>query len=194
MADLDEKKLHNSENIENKSIEVHELLLELSKDVSKSFWITTETAERLTKLKTENWLEWLKIEIENSNLSLTEKNKIKWLWDKELEKLFFTITWAKEIIKSVSENKLDVLKKEVEPHFIPSKTWLEHRLPINLITRINEPKNLWDNIIWACIWTINSWITTVQFLYNLWKWAIQAPYHVYLLVTWKAEIESLKKV
>lgn len=183
------------ENLENKKLDAKKLLTELSEDISKSFWIKVETAEKLTKLKTESWLDWLKSEIESSDLSRKEKEKINNLWNKELERLFFTITWAKELIKSASENKLDVLKKEVDKKsYSPSKSWLETRLPSTILTRINNPKNIWDQLIWAFIWTLNSCLTTVEFLYNLWKWIIQSPYHIYLLVRSKAEIESLKKI
>lgn len=190
-----EKQINNLEWIEKSNIDTWTLLSELSEDISKSFWIKAETAEKLTRLKTESWLDGLKTEIESSDLSREEKDKLNNLWDKQLERLFFTITWAKEIIKSASENKLDVLKKEIDNEsFSPSKSWIQDRLPANIVKRISEPKHIWDNLIWALVWIWNIWESLVIATFNLWKWIIQTPYHLYLLITRQAEIDSLKKV
>ena len=173
-------------------IDTKKLLSELSKDISVDFWITNETAKQLTELKSLTDLEWLKNDIAKSEISNEQKEVLNKLWDNKLEKLFFTIKWAIDVINKASQNKLDILKTEIDI-FKPSASWIEARLPKNIVTKINNPQNIWDNIIWAAIWTINSLEKTTEALYNIWKWAIQLPYHIYLIIKWDAKID-LKKV
>ena len=175
-------------------VDTVKLLSELSEDISKDFWINEKTVKQLTELKTENGLDWLKSDIIKSGISEEQKDLLNKLWDNKLEKLFFTIKWTIDVISKASQNKLDVLKIELNENFSPWKTWIEDRLPKNIVSRIKNPKNLWDNIIWAAIWTVNSLQKTVETLYNIWKGVVQAPYHIYLIMKWDAKIKDIKKV
>ena len=176
-------------------VDTLKLLSELSEDISKDFWINKKTAEQLTELKTENGLEWLRFEITKSKISEEQKELLNNFWDKKLEKLFFTINWSIDLINKASQNKLDVLKAEINPdEFKPGKSWIKTKLSKNIISKIENPKNLWDNIIWAWIWTLVSSEKTLKTIYDIWKWIIQTPYHWYLTVKWDAEIKNIKKV
>ena len=176
-------------------IDTSKLLSELSEDISKDFGINEETAKQLTELKTENGLEWLKFEITKSNISEEQKELLNNFWDEKLEKLFFTIKWTIDNINKASQNKLDVLKSEIDSSsFKPNTSWIKTKLSKNIISKIENPKNIWDNIIWASVWAINSLQKTVETLYNIWKWIIQTPYDLYTIIKWDAEIKDIKKV
>ena len=176
-------------------VDTSKLLSELSEDISKDFGINEETAKQLTELKTENGLDWLKFEISKSKISEEQKELLNNFWDEKLEKLFFTIKWTIDNINKASQNKLDVLKSEIDSNsFKPNKSWIKTKLSKNIISKIENPKNIWDNIIWASVWTIVSSEKILKTIYGLWKWLIQSPNHVFLAVKWDAEIKNINRV
>jgi len=173
-------------------LDSQKLLKELSEDISRQYWINYETTKKITEFKTESGLDWLKAEIAKSEITEEQKDILTNLWDKKLEKLFFIIKQTKEVIAKSSQNKLDILKAEID--FSPTKSWIENKLQTNIITRIKNPKNLSDNMIWAWIWIAKSWEKILTTAYDLLKWIINLPYDSYLAFTWKAEVEKLKRV
>lgn len=168
------------------------LLDELLNDISKEYWIDKSSAEKLIKSKSINSLKTLKKELEESSLPDNEKK----LDNSKLEKLFFTISWAKEVIEKASRNKLNIIKEEIEnvTNFEDFKNSLEDFLPADIIQLAKNPKNLHHQILWASLWVSNSLIKTVDILYQIWKWILKTPYDLYLIITWKGEYNWFKNI
>ena len=174
-----------------------ELLEKLSLEISRDFSISKKLAKKLI-YKTHLSLDDLKKDIKLDN----SENKEKLILDEKfneqtLEKLLFSIKWAKEIIEKLSKTEISELKKLLdtnnilifEDNIILSKIfWLK------MIEKSKNPKNISDQIMWASLWITNSAIIFTDVLYNLWRWIIMSLPDVISILSWKWEIESIKKV
>jgi hypothetical protein len=168
------------------------LLDELLSDISKVYWIDIKSAEKLVQSKSIHNLNSLKSELENIS---------KW-WNNEklnsskLEKLFFTIAWAKEVIEKASRDELNIIKEELEnlANFEEFENSLEDYLPADIIKNAKNPKSLHHHILWASLWVSNSIIKTADILYQIGKWILKTPYDLYLIISWKWEYNWLKNI
>ncbi len=163
------------------------LLDELAIDIANKFWIEKSKAKQLISEQTISWIEWLKTELINQTTKLDNK---------ELEKLFFTIKWAHELISNLSKIEIKNLKADVEKtiNIEEFKNKIEEYLPANLINKAKNPTNLHEHILGFALGSTNSILTTVEYLYKIWKWIVLAPYHIYMIITWKAETDSFKDI
>jgi hypothetical protein len=57
-----------------------------------------------------------------------------------------------------------------------------------------NPKTLHENILALSLWSINSIVAVIDMWYNLWKDIILTPYHIFLLVSWKAKTNDFKNI
>jgi hypothetical protein len=168
-------------------IEKKELLEKLAYDISKKYWIEKQRAKELIERETIDSIESLKHELENQEKKLDKK---------ELEELFFSIKQAIELIKSISKVNIEKLKKELESskNIEDYKNVLEEYLPKKLVYKAQNPQAIEEHILWFALWSANSIISSAEFLYNLWKWIVQTPYHLYLILSWKWEVKSFKDI
>jgi hypothetical protein len=44
--------------------------------------------------------------------------------------------------------------------------------------------------LWLALGTTNSLIATADILYKIWKGILQTPYHIYMIIVWKAKSNS----
>ena len=107
------------------------LLNELANDIAREFWIDKEKAERLIKSETLVSLDSLKNELKQ------EENNKDNLNNKELEKLFFTLRWALDVIEKSSKIEIKILKEDVEKsiNIEEFKNHIEDYLPAKLIDK-----------------------------------------------------------
>lgn len=166
------------------------LLDELALDIANKFWIEKQKAKELIKQDTLKWIDSLKAEL---NKNLEDKEKLN---QKELEKLFFTLKWALDVIENSSKLEIKILKDDVEKHINIEefKNHIEDYLPPKLIKVAKNAKKPHEHILWLALWTTNSIVATADILYKIWKWVLQAPYHIYLIITWKAKTDSFKNI
>ncbi len=166
--------------IENKKdlriqIDTKNLLNKLAQKISKEFWIDITKVKDLINSKTWTSLDWLKIDVNK------KKDLLNVIW------------WAKDVIEKASKEKIELLKWKIEKEkYNPENNiYLTNKfIPKKLMDKAINPQNLWDNLIWASIWLINSTEEIIKVLYNIWAWIIKAPYHIYLIVTWKAKYKK----
>lgn len=163
----------------------------LAIEISKKYKIEKKEALSLMKNKTLESLDNLKNQLEkwwDSNLNRLNK--------KELEGLFLTLKWAQEIIENYSKLEIKILKKDIEwsLNIDSIKNKLEDYLPPKLLEKAKNPQELHEHILWFALWTANTIVATIDALYQIWAWIIKAPYHLYLIVTWKWEIEWVEKI
>jgi len=166
-------------------IDTKELLNDLAQKIAKEYGIDVTEVKKLINSKTETKLDTLK------NLVSTGKEVI------DTQALQNVIAWAKDVIEKASKEKIQVLKWHIEKDEITPRDdfYLTTKfIPSDMYTRAKVPQNLGDNIIWAGIGIINSAEATVELLYKIGAWIVQAPYHVYLIVSGKGEYESWKKI
>jgi len=169
------------------------LLDELLDDISREYWIDISSAEKLIKSKSINSLKSLKKELEESSLNSNNKERLS---NSKLEKLFFTIYWAKEVIEKASRNELNIIKEEIEnvANFEEFKNSLEDYLPANIVKLAKNPQNLHHQILWASLWVSNSLIKTVDILYQIWKGILKTPYDLYLIISGQGEYNWFKNI
>jgi len=179
-------------NIEKNNINVwvlkeKELLEKIANDISRKFWIEKNKAKHLIEQDTISWIESLKNEL------LNEPNKLN---EKQLEELFFIIKWALELIKNSSKLEIKFLREDVEKsiNIDDFANILEWYLPNKLILKAKNPQQFHEHILGFTLWSANSIIASLEFLYKLWKWIIQMPYHLYLVVSWKGETNSFRDI
>ncbi len=153
-------------------IDTKNLLNELAQKISKEFWVDINKIKELISSKTGSNLEWLKLSI------------------KQKDNLSNVISWAKEVIEKASKEQIDLLKWKIEKDkYNPENNiYLTNKfIPKKLMDKAMHPQNLWDNLIWASIWLINSTEEIIKVLYNIWTGMLKAPYHIYLIATGKAK-------
>lgn len=179
------EKNNNQNKIDNKI-----LLKELANDISSKFWIDKNKTESLIKSETIKDLDSLKTELQKNNETDKKLN------NKEVEKLFFSLKWAQEIIENSSKIEIKTLKEDIEKSIAIEdfKNHIEDYLPAKLLSKAKDPKNLHEHILWFALWTTNSIIATADILYQIWAWIIKAPYHIYMIISWKAKTESFKNI
>jgi len=167
------------------------LLEELSNEISKSYWIEKSKTQELIKFDTSKWLEQLKLELAESWSDFFDKLK-----NQEQEKLFLILKWAQESIESQVHFEIMTLKDDIEKNLDINeiKNEIESFLPEKLINTAKNPKLIHEHILWFALWSANSIYAWLDGLYNIWKWIIQSPYHIYLIVKWEAKIDSFKNI
>lgn len=166
-------------------IDTKSLLNQLAQKIASEYGIDVAEVKKLINSKTETKLETLK------NLVATGKEVI------DTQSLQAVIKGAKEVVEKASKEKIQILKGTVEKSEVtPQEEFLiTTRLVSNsMYERARNPKNLSDNILWAGIGAINSVEVTIQMLYNIWVGALKTPYHIYLIVSWKAEYTNIRRI
>lgn len=178
-------------NINPGALDKKRLLDELAIDIAHRFWMDKQKAVDLLKTDINKWLEELKGEI----LKIDDENLNK-LWDKELKQLFFTLKWALDVIEKTSKNEIQILKKDIEKSIDIEefKNKIEEYLPKNLIQKAKNPQNIAEHILGFALGTTNSIFKTADILYQIWKWIIKTPYHLYMMISWKWESDSFKDI
>lgn len=167
------------------------LLEELAIDIAREYWMQQKEAVNLLKIDINKWLSELKNELNKLN----DKN-LNNLSDKKLEKLFFTLKWALDVIEKTSKNEIEILKRDIEEsiNIEEFKNNIEDYLPPKLIQKAKYPENIADHILWFALGTANSIFKTAEILYQIWKWLITTPYHLYMIITWKGETNSFREI
>ncbi len=173
-----------------------ELLEKLSLEISGNFSISEKLAKKLI-YKTHLSLSELKDEISlerDKNYKLENKENFD---EQKLEKLFFSISWAKEIIENASKSEIEELKQVLENNDflqLDDNELIKKILSKKLIEKAKNPKNISDHIMWASLWIASSTIIITEVLYSLWKWIITSIPDLISILKWEWEIDSIKKV
>ncbi len=160
--------------------ETANLLQSLAKDISEKFGIDINKVKNLIENKTSSKLEDLQA-------SLLSNDTIN------LDDLLGEINNAKLQIEDLSKKYREELKrtigqKEFEPNthkYISSQKFFSEEF----LFKIQNPQNISDNILWAGVGIIDSTEAIIFFVYNLWKWILLTPYHIYLLIKWESKIK-----
>ena len=162
--------------------ESSDLLQNLALKISKEFWIDIIEVKEFIKWDTLWNLEWLK----------------NTLWkDIDTQEFQKAINRARESISNLSKKNREKLKELIE---------VDENSPENFHYHITEkyfskaqkralyPETLWDQIIWVWLGIIDTVEAVTLFLYWLGKWILLTPYHLYLIITWKAKMDGWDKV
>lgn len=163
---------------------------EVYQSIAKEFNISTETAKKLSSLKSETWLnnfDSLKKEVENNNkFDLNDKNNILSLTSENLQNLYNAISWAEKLTNKEFIDELEIIK-------IWTGDSLSKKLFPKLYEKAVKPENTKDQILWFCLWWVDTCSTTIKFLFDIWAWVVKTPNHTYLIISWKWEYKKLDK-
>ena len=165
-----------SENSKKNNISLEELSLE----ISKKFWLESKKISLLIKEIRENSvysLENLKAELQ------------------KIQELFSDLQKARNIFGKESKKEIINLKQELE---IDTNNYfsniLESKLPRKLIKKAKNPEKPHEYLLSVSLWTANSLIAIWSWIINVWVWILKSPYDLYLLASWKWELENAKKI
>lgn len=162
--------------------ESSELINTLAKEIAEKFGIEISEAKNL--------ISWeITHDLKSLRWSLAPDNSVQ-LWD--------AINNAKNKIEDLSKKHRERLKKSLEAtdyspdthEYKSSKKLLWDAL----IQRVKEPKGIADQIIGIWIWIIDSTEAIVLYSYELGKWIVLSPYHLYLLLSQKWECPDFKDI
>ena len=181
-----------------------ELLEKLTNEISSNFSIPEKLAKKLiyeTHLSLDGLrLELRKIEKKKGDNQEEESIDDKKEFNDKVEKLFFILAWARELIWESSKTEIQKLKK------ILKKIWLNEDITFvesdlikkifskKLVLKAKNPKNISDQIMWASLWITNSTIIITDVLYRVWKGFVTSVPDLISILSWRWEIESIKKV
>ena len=167
------------------------LLEELANDIAFKFWLDKQKTKKLLESDISKWLKDLKNEIQSSG-----DETLKWLEEKKLQELFFTLKWALEVIENSSKIEIKTLKEDIEKEVDINefKKEIEKYLPAELIKKAKDPQNIHEHILGFALWTANSIFATADILYQIGLWVLKTHYHLYMIMTGKWEIESFKNI
>jgi len=185
---LDNRNSFESKNISEKE-KIEHLIEHLKKKISEKFKLSLVQIEDLISFQTEKWLEWLKWELEKIT---TKQVEYKELADAivELSKLREKVktqvsTLKEEVIKN--SEKIETAKYEDS---LVSKFWVSKKL----FKKCQNPENSLDQILWAWVWTYETFLQIWKFALEIGKWIAISPYHLYKLITWKAKYNWIKDI
>lgn len=181
----------NNENNELNSREKLDLLKkEIYQSISKEFNVSNDTAKKLTDLKKDTWLnsiDNLKIEIaKNKQIDSVDRDNILSLTWEKLQNLYNAISWAEKLTKYEFIQDIEIIK-------IWNNNCLSKKLFPKLHNKAINPENKTDQIVWFCLWWLDSCSTTIKFLFDLWAWLTLTPHHTYLIISWKWQYKKLDK-
>lgn len=171
-------------------------LEELLKKISESYWVKIDSLKKLVETESKKWLEWLKLQI-NSIENSKERDILNNLSKKESEELFFALKGAREIISKTSEESIKKLKEKLEKNWLFPEQYFylsDKFLPQNLIIYAKNPRNTYEHILGACLWTINSAEKVVKITMDLLIWIWKWVYDLYLIASWKWKYSNFKKI
>ncbi len=167
------------------SSQTSNLLENLASEISKEFWIDISRVKQLISSSTSGSLDSLKN-------SIKSKNTINF------SHLLKAIDNAKSQIESLSKSEIESLKDSLDTssynpdiHLYSSSKKI---LPKTILNKAYDPKNIWDELIWAVIWLIDTTEAIILFTYWLGKWILLTPYHIYLMITGKWEYNWFKNI
>lgn len=165
--------------------ETSDLLHNLALKISQDFWIDILEAKELIRWNTSWDLEWLK-------WHLGKGKKVDILDFKN------AIAEARSAIEDLSKKKRESLKQMLEEErYAPEK--FEYSINKKLFSedtlyKAQNPQNMWDHIIWVGLGIIDSTEAVILFSYALGKGILLTPYHLYLILTGKAQYQGLEKI
>lgn len=179
--------MEKNRNIDKNIIENKLLLSKLKNEIEKNFWINENDIQYIIRNESLTSLEKLKLDLQNKN-----KN----FWKEEIEKLYEKLNQVKSLIEDESKNKILDLKKEVEEkiNIDNFQNKIEKYLPRKLIKIAKNPEKPHEHLVWASLWIANSTIAIWESILKIWTWIIKSPYDLYLLASWKAELENVKRI
>lgn len=166
--------------------ETNSLLHKLASEISKEFWLNLSEVKELIAGDTVNNLENLKNHIGNKSESIN------------VEKLQQIIQKAQESIADLSKKSRETLRKSLEKNmFSPEK----HEFSVNkklfseeTRNRAKNPQSFSDQALWVWLGIIDSTEAIILFTYSLWKWVLFTPYHIYLIITGRAQYDGFSRI
>lgn len=174
------------------------LLDDLANKIGEGYWVKKEIITDFLKGETKENLKQFKENFHKKEVSSEaswEKISEKKLDENLLEELYYTIEWAKQVLKELSQKDRENLKAEIPASASKSRDYVTAKiLPNSMILRIQNPKNLGDQIAGLCIGTINSSEEIVKTLYEIGVWIIKAPKDIYLIASGQGEYKRWKDV
>lgn len=193
--------IHNSEKLRGLSRAHKDIVLWKQKDkminsLAWKLWISSESAKKLSELKTITDISILKKE-----LGRIKVDEDKYDETEELNQIFNeiqNIQFLQNELKSKSRVEIASLKEQLEiiPEYkIVSEDSISNKFTSSeYLARIETWETFWDNLVWVMFWSADSIYSLWNYAKDLAFWIVKSPVDLYKLATWKAEIDSFKNV
>lgn len=162
--------------------ESSELLQSLALKISREFWIDISEVKEFIKWDTLWDLAWLK--------NTLWENIDSYEFQKAIEK-------ARNSISNLSREHRENLKKSLEWDLDNPENYsyaLTEKYFSKYKYRVLHPEGFSDHALWVWLGILDTTEAVILFVYGLGKWILFTPYHLYLIVSWKAEFNIWKKI
>lgn len=166
--------------------ETKNLLDDLAQKISAEYGIDISQVKEFLKSKT-----WTKLSTLKDLINIHTGKTI------DATELQNVLKGARSVIEKASRDEIEVLKGSIKEVKLSPETdfYLSSQfVSPDQIQRFYNPQNIWDNILWAAVWILNSAEETVKLLYNIGAWIVKTPYHIYLIASGQAEYDGFKKI
>ena len=159
-----------------------DLLNALAKKIATDFWLNIFEVKEYIKWNTLGNLKWLKDTFWNNIDTQDFKNALQ---------------QARKTIEELSKKHREKLKESIfqddaSPdnfeYYITKRYFSQYR------QRALYPEKFSDHIMGIWLGMVDTSEAIALFLYGLWKWFLLTPYHIYLVITWKAKFENWKRL
>ncbi len=102
---------------------------------------------------------------------------------------------TKEIQSWIEELRSEMLNKHFEElkltaNDLTTRWWYSPKL----LERIENPKNLADQLMWILVWIVETSVVLWRLWYDLWKWIVLAIYHLIEIIGWKGKLDTNVKI
>lgn len=182
----------NFENADNKK-NLENRISSLENQIIEQYRIPYARLTELATFSAEKWKEELRAELEADFKNRWEQianyddlsSKIQELWELKkslIERTKAEILWLKEWIEISSD--FNNPKKLLVSKIISKET----------LNRCENPQNMWDQILWLWVWTLESIAIAWKFSWEVCVWIAKAPYHLWQLARGKWEYDWTKKI
>ncbi len=191
----------------NTSIEnqIHKVMNEIEKEYTFQ-WNTLKNLLNFKLAKAKEGTLKSSNDYRNALIKEIEEKAISWeiisnnkdiLWTAKYEalanKIIEVSKLTKDIQKWIQNLRAEILQDSFQEMFLSSSylqtKWLYSR---EILARIDDPKTLWDNLMWLWIGTLESLVIVWKFTYDIGKWIILTPYHIIEIIRWKGKYNGIE--
>jgi hypothetical protein len=171
----------------------------LETQIISQFKISYSRLPELVRFSSEKWRDALKLELKSELTKNTWETLVDTPIDydmlaSKIEELWLLKDELKKQVRAWIEWLNAELAKLNWNNELTNPKLISKILPKNLIKRAENPQNVWDQILWLWIWTVESVAITWKFVWETAIWILKSPYDLYQIATWKAKYEWTSKV
>lgn len=105
---------------------------------------------------------------------------------------------ALEKLKEKVQNWIDELRNEINNNTYHNELFSSQGLTLgwskNIRDKIDNPKWMWDTLIWFWVWIVETWVIVGKVIWETALGLVKLPFDTFALLSSKAELDSNIKI